>query len=107
MREGEYLLVEWAWRGDFILAEQVSAQIARPEDAFAHLNDDTFRIHIFRPRDETMDRCEDVTETIAGAWIGRHDPDPRDPGALPAFVRGSIAWSDRCDAFADHSVNGS
>ena len=107
MQTGEYLLVEWRWRGEDILAEQVSAPITSPADAFAFLNRDAFRIHIFRPGDATMDRCEDVTEALATEWIHLNDPDPRDPGLLPVFVRRSIAWSDRCDPWVDYSVKGS
>lgn len=105
LRSGEFLLVEWQWKENHILAEQVSVPIASPAAAFTHLNGDTFRIHIFRPGDASMDRCEDVTETLACEWLALNTPDPQDPGQLPLFVRQSIAWSDRCDRWVDYSIN--
>lgn len=98
---GEYLLVEWRWRGELVICEHASVEIGRPEDAFGHLCDEAFRIHVFRPGDDTMDRCEDVTEQLAALWLARHVPDPEDPGELPLFVRLSLAYEDWQAALRD------
>lgn len=42
---------------------------------------------------------EDVTETVADAWLDRFDQSPEEAHNLPAFVRTSAAWERWCADF--------
>ncbi|MEI2296722.1 hypothetical protein [Ensifer sp. MJa1] len=42
---------------------------------------------------------EDITETVADAWLDRFDQTPQQAHALPAFVRTSDAWDRWCADF--------
>ncbi|MGO4659285.1 hypothetical protein AB4Z34_31560 [Ensifer sp. 2YAB10] len=47
---------------------------------------------------------EDVTETVADAWLDGYDQSPEEEHKLPAFVRTSDAWERWCADFgADRS----
>ena len=43
---------------------------------------------------------EDVTETVADAWLDGYDLTPEEEHRLPAFVRTSDAWDRWCADFA-------
>ncbi|WP_429807177.1 hypothetical protein [Ensifer sp. B1-9] len=43
---------------------------------------------------------EDVTETVADAWLDGYDLTPEEEHKLPAFVRTSDAWDRWCADFA-------
>ena len=43
---------------------------------------------------------EDVTETVADAWLDGYDQTPEEEHKLPAFVRTSDAWDRWCADFA-------
>ncbi len=42
---------------------------------------------------------EDVTETVADAWLEGYDQSPQEEHKLPAFVRTSDAWERWCADF--------